>query len=185
MYTRERHRAYAGIYKRLLKAEGAINGLWGFTYDRTYEDASKADVEALLKSKRIPGKPANDILSLWDTNGKRAREMLSDNLQQWKRNRASHALTLARNYQLLNELYCSGEARDRIDNAYHALVRYWVRAKNEERDYEIKLPDLKDTAASALVDVRNTLSAELMRGDSTLTTSTTIALVPAQGAVEV
>jgi DNA polymerase III delta prime subunit len=166
IYTQQRHRSYAGIYKRLLMTEGGIKSLWGFGFGRTYEDSTREEIADLLKERNIPGKTAQDILSKWDTDQKRARELLSNALHSWKIADAHRKLQVARNYQLLNELYFSEAAASAIENAYQMLGKYLIHAQHEETS--VRLPEAQARAGGALVDLHRLLRAELARGDYAL-----------------
>ena len=163
IYTQERHRAYAGIYKRLLVAEGAIKSLWGLSFERTYEDASGEEIATLLEERKIPGKTSQEIILAWDNAEKRARELLSKALHDWKIAHANQKLQAARNYQLLNELYFSEAAASSIENAYLNMGKYLIHAQAEETSAHV--PELQSIAGGALVDTRRLLRAELTRGD--------------------
>ncbi len=165
IYTRARHRAYVGIYRRLLFAEGALNGLWGFSFGRTWEDATIGEVKELLADRAIPGKTSSEILSIWDTDNKCAREKLDLALAEWKQSDASRKLTNLRNYQLMNELYCSPEIRTATEKCYQLFVKYWVQLRVPDRqDYE-KIERLKAESQGSVVDLRCTMQRELQRGD--------------------
>jgi hypothetical protein len=166
IYTNERHRSYAGIYKRLLMAEGAIKALWGLSFGRTYEDATRAEIATLLEKRDIPGKTSEEILAKWDTDQKRAQESLSEALHGWKVADANRKLQQVRNYQLLNELYFSEDAAQAIENAYQMLGKYLIHAQDD--DFSARLPEAQANAGGALVDTRRLLRAELARGDYTV-----------------
>lgn len=165
LYTRERHRAYAGVYKRFEVTHGAINHLWGFSFERTYEDATREDIEGLLKEKRIPGKTSQEILLSWDRNSDRGRELLAETLREWKHNAAHRKMTLARNYQILNELYFSDDAASAIEEAYQSLVKYWVQVRHADRESGVDIPQHRDLARAAIARVRDVLRREMQRGD--------------------
>lgn len=169
IYSKERHRAYAGMYKRLLVAEGAISNLHGLTFERTYEDATREEVQALLNEKKIPFKTQDEVLRVWDDSAilnQEGPKRLSEVLRQWKQNLANYKLTLARNYQLLNELYFSDEAREAIERGYRSLTEYWSLAMDaDDRDARRELPSKKASSQAEMVKVRDLLRRELQRGD--------------------
>lgn len=163
LFTQERHRAYAGVYKRLLIAEGAVGMLRGLRKVPAYEEYSKENVRALLEEKHFAGSTVEGVLSLWDTDRRGAIKLLREALSEWEKQDALRKVQLARNYQLLRELYFSETVRGAVEAAYvklNGLAREWTNPWPGPTS-----PGLEKESHEALITLRNLLQAELARGD--------------------
>lgn len=179
LFTQKRHRAYAGMYRRLLEAEGSAALLWGGRAVPTFEDYTQENVTELLASRKFPGQTVSEVMEAWNRNKQEGIERLNAALRQWEQQEAARRVQLARNYQLLRELYFSPTVRDAVQDAYKKLsdltieLRYFGSAHGFPDDRPTNIPQKKVAVQSAITNVRDLMQAELQRGDYVAATPVT------------
>ncbi|MFN8666295.1 MAG: hypothetical protein U0164_03740 [Gemmatimonadaceae bacterium] len=164
IFNAHRHRSYRVIFRRALKAQGALAGFFGLTFASDYSDASKEEVAQVLTREEVPGKHRDQILESWEGNQKHAVQLLHTVLRQAREVRALQEFQQFKNAFLLGELYISQPVREALHTLNSVLASLSAQVTVPSED-GMKALSLKDESTAALMRVRDAMVDDLRRGD--------------------
>lgn len=162
LYERERHRAYARVFRRYRIAADLSSRLvapYGIPDFATFREA---DLSAYLKNHRVweqVAAPARDAFQQGLTALFVARMTEIDDRIQIQR--AERAYQAARNAEALEELYLSDQVRLQLDDVRRAMSRYMVKVRRDINDPDDATLYKRDELATAITRLYALMRDEL------------------------
>ena len=164
LYERQRHRAYARVFRRYRIAADLHSGLAAMYTIPDFATFSESDVTAYLKKHKVSdqiGEPARRAFRAQQIPLFKARMIeIDDQVRLQEANVAYHH---ARNAEALEELYLSDPVRHKLDALRAAIMAYFVQIRRNVSDPSDLAVEKKDAMETELQQLYNTMRDELRR----------------------
>ncbi|MBC7660461.1 MAG: hypothetical protein H7249_12250 [Chitinophagaceae bacterium] len=98
---------YPKLFAKFVRVQGAMEGLMGFSITTSYENATRTDIENMLKANNILDGEQQKILAEFDYDQTRGIKSFERIMAHVKNRESRATLQKAKNYWLLNELFIS------------------------------------------------------------------------------
>ncbi|MGE7604226.1 hypothetical protein ACQKL5_17285 [Peribacillus sp. NPDC097675] len=128
LFTVKRHESYPELYKLLEICNGAVRRLRGIRRTLHFNNVNTQDIKAFMEDKSFTSSDIDYILSLWETQNKKAITEINYRLERINYNEAEEKFIEANDYYFFNVLFLSEEvekmARDLLNNIHTIWLNY-------------------------------------------------------------
>lgn len=162
--TTQHHVVYPRLFERLRRAEGAVAGLTGLTFEASYEGYDHNDFERVLDDLKLPSGERARLAAALERNPRSGADELRATTRRVKLERARQRLFRTKNYIILKSLFLTDPVKKAALDAWGVLWHAWV---DLETAFESKDGKLQLQANRELEVVGNRLQAleALMRAE--------------------
>lgn len=125
-YVKGKFTVYPTLYEKILKAQGAISGIFGLRFSTNQDRFTEEDVKSQLEENRVVEGEAQHILGAFRDDRKKGLKLFNKMMREIEFQKAQNLYQEAKNYFVLNELFMSKEAADLAYGIFTSLWSVWV-----------------------------------------------------------
>ena len=175
LYAREKHRAYAELYRRVRTADGLYENLIGLTFAPRFEDYAAADVRDYAIRNKVPERLIEPALqALMAGERRKAGGLLSDLHTKVQKHAAEKSFMRAKNFEALHELYFSDEVRAAMEHVRQTMAQVSVSLMRNDDERDTKQYEKKQAMSAAVARLYSVMREELWLGYSTVERAATV-----------
>ncbi len=128
----EKHKIYAELFRLISVADGAVFNLFGIRREPTYEEYSEGDFTKLFEEWNVPLGKASDLINLYRADRDKAIDEWKEYRRILERAEARLAITEARNYLFVNEIYMDDDIAELAHEIVTLIAQYLLHAELNE-----------------------------------------------------
>jgi hypothetical protein len=154
LFARERHRAYAKVYRRYRLAADSYSKILSIYEVPDYAKWQRSDLARYLKGQNVSAalvQPIEEAIDRGDSQ--RVRDLMSSLEEKVRIRDAMHAFNLAKNAESLEELYLSDAVRDQLTVVRHNIAVFSVSVGRGTGNADDKAFEKKTAMENSILDL--------------------------------
>ncbi|KYD02604.1 hypothetical protein [Bacillus atrophaeus] len=162
LYNEKKHMCLSELYKLIKEAEGYIFYLRGLRQGYSFDDFNSIDIVNYLDKINAPRKVINEVKYLWDEEKVEEAKRKISTYESLRDNQcAENALTNAKNYFLMHELYITDDLVKTIEECFTKLEKLKRNYDFPDEQTLLENDGLKDEIKNEIELLRDRMKKEL------------------------